>query len=114
MYSIKNHLKKRKQFNYIHLKGNTISSSLMIIKYVDTKSACYKVGFSVSKKIGNAVTRNKIKRRLKESFRLLDIDIPRNYYFIICAKNTINDVSFTEIKDDLKSLLYAMIEKDEA
>ena len=115
MYKKQNHLKKRKQFNYIHAKGNTITtSSLFSVRFVDTKSACFKVGFSVSKKIGNAVTRNKIKRRLKEAFRTLDnFIVPKNFYFVIIARQPILNASFLEIKEDLKNSLSKMIETNE-
>ncbi|MBQ7308156.1 MAG: ribonuclease P protein component [Clostridia bacterium] len=114
MYKTQNHLKKRKQFHYIHAKGNTISiSNLLQIRFVDTKSICFKVGFSVSKKIGNAVTRNKIRRRLKESFRTLDIFVPRNFYFVVIARQPIVNASFLEIKSDLEKSLLKMIETNE-
>ena len=85
----------------------------MIIKHVDTKSLCYKVGFSVSKKIGNAVVRNKTKRRLKECFRLGSYDIPKNFYFVICAKPNIVNASFDDIKIDMDKTIMAMIENEE-
>lgn len=115
MYKKQNHLKKRKQFNYIHAKGITISqSTLFNIRFVDTRSICFKVGFSVSKKIGNAVTRNKIRRRLKEAFRTLeDVSIPKNFYFVIIARQPILNASFLEIKEELKKTLLKMIETNE-
>lgn len=120
MYKKNNHLKKRKQFNYVNKKGNTINlgncdacESILKIRYVDTtkKSLCYKVGFSVSKKVGNAVTRNKIKRRLRESFRLLNIDIPNNFYFVVIAKHPIVYATFEEIKLELSKSITQMLEK---
>lgn len=113
MYKKNNRLKKRKQFNYIHAKGIVVSDSMMQIKFVDTKSLCYKVGFSVSKKIGNAVIRNKVKRRLKESFRTLNISIPKNFYFVIIAKQPIVEASFEEIKLQLSYCIQRMLEKNE-
>ena len=113
MYTINNRLKKRKKFNYIHQKGKTISSALMIIKYVDTNSMCYKVGFSVSKKIGNAVMRNRVKRHLKESFRLSGIEVPKNFYFVICARSAIVDAKFDDIKEDMIKTIWAMIKNEE-
>ena len=97
MFAKENRLKKRKQFNYIHQNGNATSNDLMTLKSVYTKSTCYKVGFSVSKKIGNAVIRNKIKRQMKEAFRKLNFEIPKTYYFIILAKKPIIDATFNDI-----------------
>ena len=97
MFARENRLKKRKQFNYIHQNGNATSNDLMTLKSVYTKSTCYKVGFSVSKKIGNAVTRNKVKRQMKEAFRRLDFEIPNTYYFIITARKPIVNATFNDI-----------------
>ena len=101
MYQKTNYLTKRKQFNYIHTKGTLICGEFLQIKYTLPKSNDYKIGFSVSKKIGNAVTRNKIKRRLRESFRTMDITISKPFFFVVIAKPQIIDAKYEEIKADL-------------
>jgi ribonuclease P protein component len=45
-----------------------------------------RVGFSVSRKVGNAVRRNRIRRLLRETFRLMQFDFPRGYDLVIVAK----------------------------
>ena len=42
-----------------------------------------RLGLSVSARVGNAVTRNRVKRMLRESFRLLQHDLPRGYDWIV-------------------------------
>lgn len=42
-----------------------------------------RLGLSVSARVGNAVTRNKVKRMLRESFRLLQHDLPNGYDWIV-------------------------------
>ena len=62
MLERKHRLTKRKEFNYIFKKGKAFSTKLFVLNYSPTKLPTFKVGFSVSKKIGNAVIRNKVKR----------------------------------------------------
>lgn len=114
MYKAQNRLKKRKQFNYIHAKGVTISASdILFIRYTVTNSVNYKIGFSVSKKIGTAVTRNKVKRRLKEAMRQLGTDIPRCFYFVVIARPKIVEADFSLIKAELEKSISLMICKNE-
>jgi len=68
--------------------------------YLPTKEL--KFGFVVSKKVGNAVTRNKIKRRFRAIARELDFETGS---FIFLAKPEIVSLSFNEIKSDVIKLL---------
>lgn len=109
MYNKNNRLKKRKSFNYIHIHGKSIFTDLLILKVVDTKSNCYKVGFSVSKKIGNAVQRNLTKRHMKECFRNLNLPIPNDCYFIILAKPAIVNAQFSQIQNNMYQLISKLL-----
>lgn len=72
------------------------------IIYLNKKDGIYQFGFSVGKKIGNAVKRNKIKRQLKS---IIDKkSYQNNFYCIIIVKKSILDKSYTDMENDL---LYA-------
>ena len=58
-------------------------------------------GISVSKKIGNAVIRNRIKRRIKGILK--DLNVKSNIEFILIAKKEINDMNYQELKYDLEN-----------
>lgn len=85
---------------------NRIISSIPAFKYKDyiiylekNTNAPYKFGFSVGKKIGNAVTQNKYKRRLKN---IIDKKSYQNNFncIIIVSKGILNR-SFKEMEDNL-------------
>ena len=59
------------------------------------------IGYSVSKKVGKAVTRNKVRRRLKEIVRLFSKDLKAGYYILISAKHSSKEASFADLKEDL-------------
>lgn len=105
MLSQKYRLKKRKEFNYIFKNGKSYSCKYLIINYLPTKLPELKVGFSVSKKIGNAVVRNKVKRRLREAFKASQPNIDTNYNYIFVARKGIENISYTEIANSLNFCL---------
>lgn len=95
-------LKKRGTFQYIYRRGSSTACRELVLLY--TKSRSTRVGFSVSKKIGNAVTRNYQKRRMRECMRTLLHSIkPGNYIFI--ARNSINELSYINLYTKIESLL---------
>lgn len=100
-----NRLKKRKEFNYIFKKGQSYSSNCLVLVNIKSKLNNYKVGFSVGKKVGNAVVRNKIKRRIKEAVYFYRNNIKNGYNYIFTAKQNSSEVKFEEIKQNVLYLL---------
>ncbi len=65
-----------------------------------------RIGFTASKKIGNAVCRNRAKRRLKELARqIMPIHAVSGYDYVIIARITTNDRSFNALRGDFKKAL---------
>ena len=98
MLEKKHRLTKRKEFNYIFKQGKAFSSKMFVLNYSPTKLPTFKVGFSVSKKIGNAVVRNKVKRRMREAFRSLQEEVNPKYNYIFVARQGVELANFDQIK----------------
>lgn len=64
-----------------------------------------RVGFSVSKKVGNSVVRNRTRRRLKEAFRTFLPVLGGNYSLVFVARPTIREAEFAELLRQMQSLL---------
>lgn len=64
-------LRKNKEFQCIYQHGKSYANRLMVLYvFVPNKAKSRKVGFAAGKKLGNAVTRNRVKRLLREAYRL--------------------------------------------
>jgi len=105
MLSREYRLTRRNQFTYVYKKGESSPAKNLILIYVKSRNNGLKVGFSVSKKIGNSVIRNKIKRRLREAFRLRIKNVQKGYSYIVIARTGIINDSY---KDIAKSLEYVL------
>jgi ribonuclease P protein component len=98
-------LRKRKQFNYIYNKGDKSYSKSLTLVYTPTKIQPPKFGIVVNNKIGKAVTRNSIKRKIRECIRLnTNLFSSKNNYILI-AKSGIEKLSYDDILKDIKYTL---------
>ena len=96
-------LKKNKEFNYIYKKGERVSTEHFTLFVVKSKYEKFKIGFSVSKKLGKANKRNKLKRRLKEICRK-DINILPFRNYVLLAKDGAQEIDFVFLKEEIKKL----------
>ena len=100
---IDHRLRKNKQFEYIFKRGKRTSTKNFNLFSLETKYECYKIGFSISKKMGKANKRNLLKRRLREIVRINQLPCQFHNY-ILQAKNGACEIDFAEIEQQVKSL----------
>jgi ribonuclease P protein component len=95
-------LKKNRAFQYVYHKGHSVACRNLVMLLAPGREL--KVGFSVSKKTGNAVTRNRIKRRLRECFRPYLGDVKTGLYVIVARPSAV-EAAFADLKKDVRYLL---------
>ncbi len=81
-------------FDLVFQKGKAVHKSHTILFYLKAQEK--KVGFTVAKRVRTAVHRNKLKRKLREIYRLNKSIFPEKFHFILLAKGTSFD--FHELK----------------
>lgn len=99
-------IKKNKDFQGIFNKGRSFANRQFVV-YVLRKEGqdTFRIGLSVSKKIGNAVVRNQIKRYIRQSvFELKDLMNPGMDYVII-ARKPLAEMGFFDVKKSLTHVL---------
>lgn len=99
------YLKNDREFERVYKKRKTFGNRNFTL-YVDNNDLPYsRVGFSISKKVGKAVVRNKIKRQLRELYRLNRNKIKPGYDFIFVVKSNVSEISFTTLESAFLHIL---------
>lgn len=104
-------LKKNRDFQKIYTRGSSVAGKALILYIRKDKEREKRFGFSVSKKIGNAVTRNRIKRLLKEACRKNISLFPEGYDYVFIARKEILKEDFHSISVKILELLFKLLRK---
>ena len=99
-------LRRNKEFRYVYRRGKSVSDRNLLLIYVKTKTPHLKVGFSVSKKLGNSVERNKIKRRMKEAFFSMLDDVDKKSLLVFVPREPVRQGNYQMILCSMHKLLY--------
>lgn len=98
-------VKKNQEFKEIIKNKKRFSNNLFVIYYNENKYNKKRYGISVSKKIGNAVVRNKIKRQIKNIIDKNQNIFKNNQDYIIIVRKEILNYNYNEIEISLIDLL---------
>jgi ribonuclease P protein component len=102
----RNRVKKNEEFQRVFKKGHSTANRQFVVYVLEkTDQEEFRLGLSVSKKIGNAVTRNQIKRYIKQSFLELDSQIKKGRDYVIIARKPAADMDFHSVKQSLIHVL---------
>ena len=100
-----NTLKKNKEFSYVYAKGKSFATKRLVLVYLPRRYGGVRVGFTVSKKVGNSVMRNRLRRRFREAYRTYLGEIRRDAHIIFIARAPVAEAEFREILKDMRYLL---------
>ena len=97
-------IKKDKQFRYIYSRGKSFANKKLVVYYIKSNDEKLKIGISISKKVGKAVVRNRLRRLIKENIRLTT-NIKTGYSMVILARVGADDLNFQTMRSSINHLL---------
>ena len=101
-------LKKNRDFVTVYRTGRSQADRRLVLYKLKNGTDKNRLGISVSKKVGNSVVRHRVKRLVKEAYRLEEENYRTGYDLIFVARAGAKDSSFNEIASSVKGLCRRM------
>ena len=93
-----NRLRSNMEFKRVYSKGKNYWNRNLILYVRKNNTNITRIGFSVSKKIGKSVVRNKVKRRMREICRLRLDQLKEGYDLVFIPKKNVVDLTYKELE----------------
>jgi len=97
-------LTKNYEFRRLYNKGKSAASKCAVVYYTRNNKPENRLGVTVSTKLGGAVQRNRIRRRLKEVYRLNEQSLRVGYNIVLVARLRSRYAGWNELESSVLSL----------
>lgn len=97
-------LKKNTDFKNVYSKGKSKANRFFVMYVFENSTYKNRIGISVSKKIGNSIVRHRIKRLVKESYRLHENMFNSGLDIVVIARSGAADLGFNDVESALLHL----------
>jgi len=98
------YLTKTEQYRVVYTKGSSWANKLLVIKALPNSLNRSRYGFSVGRRLGKAVQRNRVKRVLREIVR--QTPLPPGWDIIFIARTAAAGTTYTELEKSVSGLLW--------
>ena len=97
-------LRKNKEFQKVYRYGHSYANRYLVLYVFADNSPQSKVGFAAGKKLGNAVTRNRVKRLLRETYRLNQNLLQQKHCLLLVGRKAATDVKYCVVEKAFRNL----------
>lgn len=97
-------IKLNRDFRILYRRGKSSVTPVLAMYVRKNKNAENRIGLTVSTKVGKAVVRNRVRRRIREAYRINEEKFSAGYDIVIVARVRAAEVSFSDIEKNLLKL----------
>ena len=95
------HLKSNEDFKKVYANGKSYANRYLVMYVMENGTDSNRIGISVSKKVGNSVVRHRLKRLVKESYRILEDGFLCVYDIVVVIRVAAKDKNYRDIESAL-------------
>ena len=108
-------LKKNMDFQNVYQNGKSYANKYLVMYVLENQSNKNRIGISVSKKVGNSVIRHRVKRLIKESYRLHEEMFNSGLDIVVIARASAKGKKYEAIESALLhvSNLHSILKKED-
>ncbi len=100
-------LKQNADFRRLYRRGKVVVDPALVVYYAQNRAGQCRVGVSSSKKIGNAVARNRARRVLTAAFREVCPQVKPGYDFVLVARTATRYKKSTAVARTMRAMFAA-------
>lgn len=97
-------LKENAVFRRLYHRGASAGNRYLVMYCRRNGSKVSRLGFTVSTKIGHAVVRNRVRRRLREVYRAQEKELRSGYDIVVVARSAAVDAEFSALENSFRQL----------
>jgi len=97
-------LTKNYEFKRLYNKGKSVASKYVVVYCIKNNNSENRLGITVSTKLGGAVQRNRIRRRLKEIYRLNEHTLRMGFNIVLVARQRCRHAGWSELESSVLSI----------
>lgn len=97
-------LKKNSDFQKVYKRGKSYANRYLVLYVLKNGTECNRIGISVSKKVGNSIVRHRLKRLIKEAYRLQENIFYSGLDIVVIARMSAKDISYKKTESALLHL----------
>ena len=98
-------LKDDAAFQRVYREGRSWTTSLLILRASPNGLPHSRIGYTTSKRLGSAVSRNRVKRRMREAFRAHAVRLAPGWDLVLIAREPSRQAAFAQLERAVAQLL---------
>lgn len=91
-------LKKNSEFRRLYSKGSSAATPYVVVYCRRNREYVNRLGYTVSTKLGHAVARNRVRRRLREIYRLNSPALRQGYDIVVVARSRCVGAEYVQLE----------------